>query len=141
MAPQPCAYGTFSNTDYYIYYSTGTNKIIRNTSENEDKTKKLSIHSISAPVILSAKIAKGESRGKKGKRCFTCIVFAEPRTILCKDSDKIFNTKTPMQKVSKKSVHIIRLPTKRIYITAVNLLSDNRGTMVQWRCCGNMSFD
>ena len=65
MAPQPCAYGTFSNTDYYIYYSTGTNKIIRNTSENEDKTKKLSIHSISAPVILSAKIAKGESRGKK----------------------------------------------------------------------------
>lgn len=102
MAPQPCAYGTFSNTDYYIYYSTGTNKIIRNTSENEDKTKKLSIHSISAPVILSAKIAKGESRGKKGKRCFTCIVFAEPRTILCKDSDKIFNTKTPMQKVSKK---------------------------------------
>ena len=86
MAPQPCAYGTFSNTDYYIYYSTGTNKIIRNTSENEDKTKKLSIHSISAPVILSAKIAKGECRGKKGKRCFTCIVFAEPRTILCKDS-------------------------------------------------------
>lgn len=77
MAPQPCAYGTFSNTDYYIYYSTGTNKIIRNTSENEDKTKKLSIHSISAPVILSAKIAKGESRGKKGKRCFTCIDFAE----------------------------------------------------------------
>lgn len=28
MAPQPCVYGTFSNTDYYIYYSTGTNKII-----------------------------------------------------------------------------------------------------------------